>query len=78
MATSRVTACTHFLYNEIGMIFIIFNFFMFLPITVHTWHEDYTGKHNFCCMQTICVSYVFFRAEFKYVTRIALSPTVFV
>jgi len=32
----------------------------------------------FAIWKVICASYVFFDAEFKYVIRTALSPTVFV
>jgi len=33
--------------------------------------------HSVECFKIICVSYVFFYAEFKFVIRIALPPTVF-
>ena len=36
------------------------------------------GKHNFCHTNLIYVSYIFSHAGFKYVIRIAPSPTVFV
>jgi hypothetical protein len=36
-----------------------------------------TGKRNSCHMKTNFVSYLFFYAEFKYVSRISPSPTVF-
>jgi hypothetical protein len=37
-----------------------------------------TGKNIFITWKLICVSRVFFHAEFEYVIRIALSPTVIV
>jgi hypothetical protein len=46
--------------------------------TAYSIAADYTGKHNFVTLKLICVSHVFFHAEFRYVIRTALSPTVFV
>jgi hypothetical protein len=37
-----------------------------------------TGKHNFCHIKTSLYTLCIFHAEFKYVIRIALLPTVFV
>jgi hypothetical protein len=37
---------------------------------------DSTGKHTFVTWKLICVSYVYLDAEFKYVIKTALSPTV--
>jgi len=38
---------------------------------------NYTSKHNFCHMKTNLCFLCIFHTEFKYVTRIALPPTVF-
>ena len=38
---------------------------------------DYTGQQRFCPMRKKSVSDVFLDAEFKYVSRISLSPTPF-
>lgn len=40
--------------------------------------SDKTGNHDFWHMSVICVSYVFYHGELKYVARSAVSPTALV